>query len=151
MRKGRIARALTLALISPGESPKSAYPGARRALALKFNHCADGFARMHQIKAFVDILQRHGVGDHGVNLNFAVHVPIDNLWHIRAPTGAAKSRAAPDSARNQLERTGADFSSSRRHPNNHAFPARAQQPRHDAAALRWAGGHAAECLAVLEM
>ena len=44
MRKGRIARALTLALISPGESPKSAYPGARRALALKFNHCADGFA-----------------------------------------------------------------------------------------------------------
>jgi len=25
MRKGRIARALTLALISPGESPKSAF------------------------------------------------------------------------------------------------------------------------------
>ena len=31
------------------------------------------------------------------------------------------------------------------------FGARAQQPRHDAAALRWAGGHAAECLTILEM
>ena len=65
---------------------------------------------MHQIKALVDILQGHGVGNHWIYLNFAVHVPIDNLGHIRAPARTAKSSAAPYAARDQLEGAGADFS-----------------------------------------
>ena len=45
---------------------------------------------MHQIKPFVDIVQAHRVGDHWINLNLAIHIPIDNLRHICAATRAAK-------------------------------------------------------------
>ncbi|VVT14076.1 conserved hypothetical protein [Roseovarius sp. EC-SD190] len=31
---------------------------------------------MHELKPFVDILERHGVGDHRVDLDLALHVPL---------------------------------------------------------------------------
>src|SRR3546814_14847009 len=36
-------------------------------------------AGVHQVEAFVDLLKREDVRDHRVNLNPAVHVPIDDL------------------------------------------------------------------------
>ena len=109
MRKGRIARALTLALISPGESPKSAGPGAPRALALKFNHCADGFARMHQIKPLIDLIECQFMGDHRINFDLTIHIPIDKFWHIAAPFRAAKGRAFPDAPCHKLKGSRADL------------------------------------------
>ncbi len=59
------------------------------------HHPANRFAFVHQIKTLVDVVQWHGVGDHRIDLDFAVHVPVNNLWNIRAATRAAKCGAAP--------------------------------------------------------
>ena len=37
---------------------------------------------MHQVEAIVDLLQREGVGDHWVDINFTIHVPINNFWYM---------------------------------------------------------------------
>ena len=70
---------------------------------------------MHQIEPLVDVVQRHAVGDHRIDLDLAVHVPVDDFRHIGAAARAAKGRALPDPAGDQLERAGADFRARRRH------------------------------------
>ena len=50
----------------------------------ELNNRPDGCACVHQIKALVDVIKREFVGDHRVNLNLAVHVPVYDLGHIRA-------------------------------------------------------------------
>src|SRR3546814_1062693 len=47
-------------------------------------------AGVHQVEAFVDLLKREDVRDHRVNLNPAVHVPIDDLGDVGATLRAAK-------------------------------------------------------------
>ena len=51
---------------------------------------------MHEIEGVVDLLERQGVGDHRIDLDLAVHVPVDDLRHIGAAAGAAEGGAAPD-------------------------------------------------------
>src|SRR5581483_18743 len=46
---------------------------------------------------------RHGVGDEIVDVELAVHVPVNDLRHIGAASGAAERRAFPHAARHQLE------------------------------------------------
>jgi hypothetical protein len=50
-----------------------------------------------------------GVGDHRVDIDLAVHVPVDDLRHVGAAARAAEGRAAPGPAGDQLERAGRDF------------------------------------------
>ena len=64
---------------------------------------------MHQVEALVDLLQREGVGDHRVDLDLAVHVPVDDFRNIGPAPGAAKGGAAPAASGNKLERAGRDF------------------------------------------
>jgi hypothetical protein len=64
---------------------------------------------MHQVEALVDVVERHGVGDHRVDLDLAVHVPVDDLRHVGAAARAAEGGAAPGPAGDQLERPGGDF------------------------------------------
>ena len=64
---------------------------------------------MHQIKSLIDFIKRQRVGDHRVDINLSIHVPIDNLWHIGSATRTPKSGATPASSSYQLERTGADL------------------------------------------
>lgn len=61
------------------------------------------------------------MGNHRVDLDLAVHVPVNNFRHFGASLGTAKGRAAPDSAGNQLERAGRNFSPRRCHDNNDRF------------------------------
>src|SRR5690242_436016 len=49
------------------------------------------------------------MGDHRVNLDSSVHVPVDNFRHIGAAASAAKSGASPHPAGHQLERTRGNF------------------------------------------
>ena len=49
------------------------------------------------------------MGDHRVNLDLALHVPVDNLWHISTATRAPKGGAPPAAASHQLERACVDF------------------------------------------
>jgi hypothetical protein len=60
--------------------------------------------RVHQVEGLVDALERHDVGDQVVDVDLAVHVPVDDLRHVGAAARAAEGRALPDPAGDQLER-----------------------------------------------
>ena len=77
---------------------------------------------MHQIKSPIDLFQRQGMGDHRVNLNLAIHIPVYNFRHIGAPSCPAKGRTAPGTAGHQLKRASADLFASPRHTNYNGFP-----------------------------
>ena len=74
---------------------------------------------MHQIEALVDLLKGQLVGDHRIDLDFAVHVPVDDFGDIRPALRAAKGGAFPDPSGDQLERAGRDLRSSRCHTDDH--------------------------------
>ena len=64
---------------------------------------------MHQIETLVDLFEAERVGDHRIDLDLAVHVPVDNLRHIGAATRPAKGGAAPAASGDELERAGGNF------------------------------------------
>src|SRR5690606_19792947 len=72
---------------------------------------ADAFTRMHQIEPLVDVGKRHRVGDHRINLDLAVHIPVDDLRHVCAAAGATESGAFPHPSGDELEGAGGDFGS----------------------------------------
>ena len=41
---------------------------------------------MHQVKTFINIFKRQCMRNQRINIDLALHIPIDNLWHIGAPT-----------------------------------------------------------------
>ena len=75
---------------------------------------------MHEVESLVDVGERHGVGDHGVDLDLLLHVPVDDLGHVGAAPGAAEGRALPDAPRDQLERPGGDLCAGRGHADDDA-------------------------------
>ena len=64
-------------------------------LVLKFHDSADRFTFVHQIKTMIYLVQGQLVGDHRINLDLAVHVPIHDLWNIRTTRRSAERRPAP--------------------------------------------------------
>mgnify|MGYP007080332817 CR=1 FL=1 len=79
------------------------------------------FTSVHQIETFVDALKRQRVRDHRVDLNFLVHVPIDDLRHIGAAACAAERSAFPDTAGDQLERARRDLFAGLSNANDNAL------------------------------
>ena len=53
-------------------------------LISEYDDRTDRLALVHQVEALVDLLQRQDVGDHRVDLDLAVHVPVDDLGHVEA-------------------------------------------------------------------
>ena len=80
-----------------------------RRQGLKQHHAANAFALVHQIEGAVDVAERHGVGDHRIDLDLPVHIPVDDPRHIGAAPGAAEGGSFPDAAGDELERTGRDL------------------------------------------
>ena len=76
---------------------------------LEYDDRADRLALVHQIESLVDFLQLEDVGDHRIDLDFSVHVPVDDLRDVGAPARAAKRSAFPNPAGHELERAGRDF------------------------------------------
>src|SRR6478672_7585466 len=70
---------------------------------------SDRFASVHQIKSFVDLLEVEDMRDHRIDLDFSVHVPVDDLRYVSAATRAAEGGAFPDSAGDKLERPCRNF------------------------------------------
>jgi hypothetical protein len=64
---------------------------------------------MHQVEGVVDRLKRHGVGDQVIDVDLALHVPVDDFRHVSAAARAAEGGAAPDAAGDQLERARGDL------------------------------------------
>src|SRR5580658_845849 len=69
------------------------------------DYASDRGTSMHQIESVIDLIERHLVGDQGVNRYLTVHIPIDNLRHIGTPAGTTERRAFPDAAGYQLKRS----------------------------------------------
>src|SRR5580692_97144 len=82
---------------------------------------SDRFAFVHQVEPFVDLLELEGVRDHRIDLNFSVHVPVDDFWYVGAAAGAAECRTFPDTAGNKLERPGGDFLAGFGHADHHRY------------------------------
>src|SRR5882672_2271092 len=71
------------------------------SLTLENDDRTDRLAFVHQIKTLVDLLQLEDMGNHRVDLDLSVHVPVDDLRHIGAAAGAAERGALPDPAGDQ--------------------------------------------------
>src|SRR5882757_11187263 len=78
-------------------------------IVLEHHDRADRLAARHQVEALVDALQWQRVGDQRVDLDLAVHVPVDDLRHVGAAARAAERRAFPDASRHKLKRTCRDL------------------------------------------
>ena len=64
---------------------------------------------MHQVEPAIDIVERQRVRDQIVDIDLAIHVPVDDLRHIGPAARAAESRAFPDAACHQLKRARLDL------------------------------------------
>src|SRR5262245_2983780 len=95
-------------------------------LAIRSNsvdhHAADRLALVHEIEALVDVRERHRVGDHRVDLDLLLHVPVDDLRHVGAAASAAEGRALPHPSGHQLERPRGDLGAGRRHADDDRLP-----------------------------
>ena len=69
---------------------------------------ADALALVHEIEGIVDVAKRHRVRDHRVDLDFSLHVPIDDFWHVGG-RGRRRRRCHADPAGDKLKRPGRDF------------------------------------------
>src|SRR3546814_11701903 len=63
---------------------------ARRPAASVHHDRADGLALVHEVEALVDVVERQGVGDEVVDVDLALHVPVDDLGHVGATARAAE-------------------------------------------------------------
>src|SRR5262249_33744312 len=75
---------------------------------------SDALALVHHLESLVDVGQWHGVRDHRVDFDLALHVPVDDFRHVGAPARAAEGRSLPDAPGDQLERTRRDLRAGRR-------------------------------------
>src|SRR5678816_3380452 len=64
---------------------------------------------MHEIESLVDVRERHRVRDQVVDVDLAVHVPVDDLRHVGAAACATERRALPHASSDQLERPRLDL------------------------------------------
>src|SRR3954465_13747667 len=80
---------------------------------------ADRLAIVHEIEALVYAIERQHVGDQVVDVDLALHVPVDDLRHIGAPPRAAERRALPRPPGDELERPRADLLPRARHADDH--------------------------------
>src|SRR4051812_38039800 len=58
---------------------------------------------MHEVEALIDAVERQRVSDEIVDIDLALHVPIDDARHVGAAARAAEGRALPHPPRDELE------------------------------------------------
>src|SRR5262249_34293582 len=87
---------------------------------LVHDHAPDALALMHQVESLVDVAQGHRVSDHRIDLDLALHVPVDDPGDIGAPARAAKRSALPDPPRAQREGPGRNLLAGTGDPDDHA-------------------------------
>src|SRR5205814_3949257 len=73
------------------------------------HHRPDRRALVHQVEGSVDVGEGHGVGDHVVDGDLAVHVPIHDLRDVGPPLGSAEGGPLPHSPRDELKGTRRDL------------------------------------------
>src|SRR3546814_4813155 len=61
------------------------------------------YTPLFRSEALVDLFQRQHMGDHRVDLDLAVHVPVDDLGYVGAALRPAERGAAPVAAGHRSE------------------------------------------------
>ena len=56
---------------------------------------SDALALMHQMERVIDLIKRHGVSDHLVDIDFPLHVPVDNLGDVCSTSCTTECGTAP--------------------------------------------------------
>src|SRR5450631_865330 len=74
---------------------------------------------MHQIESLVDLLKLEDVGDHRIDLNLSVHVPINDLRDVGAAARTAERGTFPHAAGDELERPGGNLLAGLRDSDDH--------------------------------
>src|SRR5579883_1460765 len=92
-----------------------------RVRTSEHDHAADALAGAHQVECPVDLIKRHRVRDHRIDLDLAFHVPVHDLGHVRASSRTPEGGAAPDPPGNELERPGGNLLSGARNPDDDAL------------------------------
>src|SRR3977135_1135129 len=75
----------------------------------EYDNRSDRFAFVHQVKSLVDFFELEDMRDHRVDLDFSVHVPVDDLRYIGAAAGTAERGTLPYAAGDELERACRNF------------------------------------------
>src|SRR3546814_19917148 len=60
------------------------------------HHRPYGLAALHQFEAFVDLVQTQCMGDEVVDVDLAVHIPVDDLGNIGTAACAAECRRSEE-------------------------------------------------------
>ena len=70
---------------------------------LKDDNASDALACVHEVKAFVDLIECQHMRDHRVDLDGSVHIQINDLGDIGAALGPAERSATPVASCDELE------------------------------------------------
>src|SRR5471032_2380775 len=84
-------------------------------IPLEGDDAADRLALVHQVEGVVDLLDGHHVGNERIDVDFLVHVPVDDLRDIAPSLGATEGGAHPAAAGHELEGTRGDLLARARH------------------------------------
>src|SRR5208282_4617543 len=85
-------------------------------------HRPDRLALVHEVEPLVNLIERKYVGDQVIDIDLTRHVPINDPWHVGAPSCATKGRTLPHPAGYQLERTSPDLLARAGHSDNDRDP-----------------------------
>ena len=74
------------------------------------------------MERIIDLIKRHGVGDHLVDIDFPLHVPVDDLRDVCSTSCTTECGTAPRPPGHQLERSRGNFLACAGHTNDAALP-----------------------------
>src|SRR6267143_1874130 len=80
------------------------------------------FALVHQVEALVDVGELELVRDQVVDVDLALHVPVDDFRYVAPALGAAERGALPYAAGDELERARPDLLARARDADDHRHP-----------------------------
>src|SRR5688572_32512100 len=92
-----------------------------RARPSEYDDAADRLALVHEVETLVDVRERQAMGDQIVDVDLAVHVPVDDPRHIAASLRTAESRPFPHAASDELKRAGPNLLAGARDTNDHRY------------------------------
>src|ERR1700736_788778 len=95
--------------------------GLERDFDLEHDDRTDRLALVHQIESLVDVLKLEDMGNHRVDLDLAIHVPVDDFRHVGPASRATERGALPDPAGDELERPRSNLLAGFRHANHDRY------------------------------